>query len=430
MSARPLLVVFVAVLATLLAPSAAVPVVQHDRDVVEFDLRTGKLPPTSAQRAAAKRMRAAVTWNRLGTPASLSKRGKFLATGIRGRNATAAARAWLNANKRVLGLRSTAGLVLEADSRLSASRGHAVSFRQVFDGVEAAEGGLVTVGLTGSAARRWKVAYVSSSLSRETSLVPGAVELSPAQAWARAARASGESFTTADVEATKRSGEYRSLRVDGLESLQQVRLVAFPTPRLGVLPAYESLVVDKAASTGERVYVDARDGRILARFNLALNLAEAEQVAPVTVPFSGTLPTTANSCAPRTVRSRSAPAFASCACSRTPTTRARTFSCRLYRDTTLVATSLDVGFTPEAIQYAAGRRRSGGQLLRRRLRLRHAARASDLQRHVHHRRLTGTSSVPRALAGLPGEPTARPAPGLTRGGTRAPTRVSCGAGTR
>ncbi len=351
MSARPLLVVFVAVLATLLAPSAAVPVVQHDRDVVEFDLRTGKLPPTSAQRAAAKRMRAAVTWNRLGTPASLSKRGKFLATGIRGRNATAAARAWLNANRRVLGLRSTAGLVLEADSRLSVSRGHAVSFRQVFDGVEAAEGGLVTVGLTGSAARRWKVAYVSSSLSRETSLVPGALELSPAQGWARAARASGESFTTADVEATKRSGEYRSLRVDGLESLQHVRLVAFPTPRLGVLPAYESLVVDKAASTGERVYVDARDGRVLARFNLALNLAEAEQVAPVTVPFSGTLPTTANSCAPAHgpfavgAGVRFLRVFANA------DNPGQDILLRLFRDTTLVAVSPDVGFTPEAIQY-------------------------------------------------------------------------------
>ena len=105
MRARPLLwVVCAAVLATMLVPGAAVSVVQHDQDVVEFDVRTGKLLPTSAQRAAASRMGAAVTWNRLGTPASLSKRGKFLATGIRGQNAVAAARAWLNANKTVLGL--------------------------------------------------------------------------------------------------------------------------------------------------------------------------------------------------------------------------------------------------------------------------------------------------------------------------------------
>ena len=99
----------------------------------------------------------------------------------------------------MLGLRSTAGLVLDADTRLSASSGHAVNFRQVFDGVEAAEGGLVTVGLTGSAAKRWKVAYVSSSLSRATTLAPGAIELSPAAGLARAAHATGEGFSIADV---------------------------------------------------------------------------------------------------------------------------------------------------------------------------------------------------------------------------------------
>ena len=298
MRARPLLwVVCIAVLATMLVPGAAVSVVQHDQDVAEFDVRTGKLLPTSAQRAAASRMGAAVTWNRLGTPASLSKRGKFLATGIRGQNAVAAARAWLNANKAVLGLGSTAGLVLDSDTRMTASRGHAVNFRQVFDGIETAEGGLVTVGLTGSAARRWKIAYVSSSLTRSTELASGSIGLSPAQAWARSASAVGDDYSAADVHAGKRLGGWQTLNVEGSDSVQRVKLVAFPTPRAGVLPAYESLVVDKSAATADRVFVDARDGRMLARFSMVHNLAE-QAVAPVTIPFAGELPAVNGGCAP------------------------------------------------------------------------------------------------------------------------------------
>ncbi|HXV32761.1 MAG TPA: M36 family metallopeptidase [Gaiellaceae bacterium] len=298
MSPRPLLVVVcVAVLAAMFVPGAAVSVVQHDHDAVEFDMRTGKLPPTSAQRSAAKRMGAAVTWNRLGTPASLSKRGKFLATGIRGKNAVAAARTWLRRNTAVLGLSSTAGLVLDSDTRMAASRGHAVNFRQVFDGIEAAEGGLVTVGVTGSAARRWKVAYVSSSLTRSTELASGSIRLSGAQAWARAAEVVGEDYSAADIHRGKRFGGWQTLNVEGADSVQRVKLVAFPTPRAGVVPAYESLVVDKSAATAERVFVDARDGSLLARFNLVHNFAE-QAVVPVTIPFSGELPPVNGGCAP------------------------------------------------------------------------------------------------------------------------------------
>ncbi len=350
MGARPLWwVVCAAVLAGLLIPGAAVSVVQHGEDAVEFDSRTGKLRPTGAQRAAAKTMGAAVTWNRFGTPASLSKRGKFLATGIRGQNAVAAARAWLDANKAVFGLSSTAGLRLDSDARLTASRGHAVNFRQVFDGVETADGGLVTVGITGSAASGWKVAYVSSSLTRSTSLAPGSVELSARQGWAEAAQATGESFSASDVETAKSSGEYKSLRVEGADSLQYVRLVAFPTPGRGVLPAYESLVVDKANAKGERVFVDARDGTLLARFNLVHNLAESAFV-PVTIPFSGTLPATDGGCAPRNGPFAVGPGVRFLRVFANANTPAQDIVLHLYLDTTLIA-SADTGFTPEVIHY-------------------------------------------------------------------------------
>jgi extracellular elastinolytic metalloproteinase len=342
-----------AVLASLLVPGTAGSVVQiadETADRADFDVRTGKLKPTQAQRAAAARLGAAVTWNRFGTPASLSKRGKYLATGIRGQNAVAAARAWLTANRAVLGLSSTAGLVLDSDTRLAASRGHAVNFRQVFDGLEAAEGGLVTVGVTGSAASRWKVAYVSSSLSRSPALAPGRVTLSPAQAWARAAQAAGQEASAADVRTTKRVGEWQTLRVEGADTLQRVRLVGFPTPRSGVFPAYESLVVDKSAVAADRIFVDARNGRVLARFNLVHNLAESA-VAPVTIPFSGELPPVNGGCAPRhgpfAVGSgvRFLRVFADA------DGIGQDIVLRLFFGTTLVATG-DVFIEPEVIHYA------------------------------------------------------------------------------
>jgi extracellular elastinolytic metalloproteinase len=353
MGRRPWIVVaLAAVLAAMLVPGSAVSVVQHDHDgdSAEFDVRTGVAAPTAAQRAAVKRSGATVIWNRFGTPASLSKRGKFLATGIRGANAVAAARSWLNANKAILGLRSTSGLVLDGDTRLSASNGHAVNFRQVFDGIEAAEGGLVTVGITGTAARGWRVAYVSSSLSRATTLAPGAIRLSPAEGLAHAAQAAGDGFSVAKVTTAKDAGGYESFKVDGVDSLQHVKLVSFPTPRGGVVPAYESLVVNKEEGQAHRIYVDARDGRVLARFNAVFNLADQELV-PVTIPFSGTLLTTPNSCAPRhgpfVVGSgvRFLRVFANA------DNPGQDILLRLYRDAALVATSPDIGFTPEAIQY-------------------------------------------------------------------------------
>jgi hypothetical protein len=346
------LVVFAVVFATLLVPGAAVSVVQIADEAAqpaEFDSRTGKLAPTRAQRAAVKQLKAAVTWNRFGTPASLTRRGKFLATGIDGRNSAEAARNWLESNRALLGLRSTADLRLESDSPLRGSRGHAVNFRQVFEGLRASDGGLVTVGLTGTAARGWNVAYVSSSLTRDTALADGEIALSPEQGWARGARAAGVSASVGDVSDAKDSGRWQSLRVEGLDLLQQVKLVAFPTLRAGVAPAYESLVVDKAGGKAERVFVDARTGSVLARFSLVHNLAESA-LAPVTIPFSGTLPPVDGGCAPRNGPFTVGSGVRFLRVLANADTPAQDIILKLYRDATLIAQS-DTGFTPEVIHY-------------------------------------------------------------------------------
>ena len=183
-----------AALVALLTPGAARSVVQiaDSNARADYDVRTSRVAPTQAQRAAVARLGARVTWNRFGTPASLTRYGRFLATGVAGKTAAAAARSWLQANRGLFGLQSAAGLALDADNPLRGSRGHAVSFRQVFDGLETSEAGLVTVGLTGSAASGWKVAYASSSLTKSSDLAGGKVTLTPARAWVRSAQAVGE----------------------------------------------------------------------------------------------------------------------------------------------------------------------------------------------------------------------------------------------
>ena len=99
-----------------------------------------------------------MSWNQFGTPASLTRYGKFLARGVRGKTAPDAARWYLNRHKALFGLSSLDGLRLESMNRLVGSNGYAVNFRQVFGNLETSESGLVTVGVTGSR-KRWKIAY-------------------------------------------------------------------------------------------------------------------------------------------------------------------------------------------------------------------------------------------------------------------------------
>jgi extracellular elastinolytic metalloproteinase len=350
---RPLFWAASAILAcVLLTPSAAVAVVAHEHDSAgtpEFDSRTAVKAPTRTQRLLAKRLRAAVTWSQFGTPATLTRHGRFLASGIRARNAVGAARAWLRANRTLLGLGSTANLVLDRDTRLSGSRGHAVNFRQRFGRLLATDGGLVTVGLTGSAARGWKVAYVSSSLTKDRAAA-GRARLSAAQAWVRAAHSVGESYALTDVQAMRRSRGWLHLRVAGADALQQVKLVAFPTVRRGVAPAWETLVTEQAEARAYRIFVDARDGRILARYGLVQNLA-AGLAVPATTLFSGELPETDGGCR----QPRHGP-FAVGAGIRALDVVAsadhplQDIVLRLYFGTTLVAEA-DSFFTPESIHY-------------------------------------------------------------------------------
>jgi extracellular elastinolytic metalloproteinase len=290
----------IAALGVVMVPSSgfsAAVIHEHEADgAAEFDSRVGKIAPTKLQRAQAKRLKASVSWSRFGTPASLSRHGKALARGIRARTAADAARWYLDRHKALFGLGSIDQLELMSANKLAGSNGYAVNFRQIFGQLQAAEGGLVTVGVTGTARRGWKVVHVSSALTRDRTLA-GGVKLSAAQAWVTAAKEVGLRKSIVDVLTWKQARGWTQLGVSGLQA-QQTKLVAFPTIRSGVIPAYESIVLDVDKTLAQRVFVDARNGRVLARASLVDHAASGLKLMATTHTFNGEVPATDGACGP------------------------------------------------------------------------------------------------------------------------------------
>jgi hypothetical protein len=325
----------------------------------DLDVRSGKIAPTAAQRADARALGGEVAWNQFGTPSSLVDPGGSLATGVTGASATDAARAFMSTNRSLFRLSSTSGLELLSDNRLARIDAHAVTLRQAPGGVNAAGGGLVTVGVvkTGGA---WKVVSVSSSLSGDETLASGA-RMNLAQGWQRAAVGVGRSTSLARISRARRTARvakgWTGLRVAGLRDTQQSREVAFPTVSRGYVPAVESIVVDSsgAVPSAYHVVVDARTGAMLERNNLVdsegVSDATAAAAAVPTVPFSGELPPVDGGCdtpkGPITVPAgnpRAVIAFADAAVPQ------QDIVLKLFRGDTLLATG-DTGTTPERIRF-------------------------------------------------------------------------------
>jgi extracellular elastinolytic metalloproteinase len=289
------------VAACVFLPAGSAPAVvqlgEEHAERPDFDSRRGELAPTAAQRDVVRDMRARAEWNRFGTPSSVVRHGGYLDSSVAGRTAVAAAGNWLRANRRLFRLSSIGALELAGDSALRQSRGHAVSFRQTFGGVEASDGGTVTVGLTRGGGG-WRVAYASSTITGDESIA-GRARLGAAQAWQRAARSVGKVRSLAQIQRVssgkRRLPGWELLEVTALADVQSVRRVAFPTIRGGVLPAHEALVVDNDQPEPEayRVFVDARNGRVLARQSLVDHSHEGP--SPVFT-FSGELPAAEGAC--------------------------------------------------------------------------------------------------------------------------------------
>ena len=286
------LTLLLSVVLSLLAAAPALAAGSGERSVEplpDVDNRSGSVAPTARQLQLAARLDARAEWNRFGTPSSLVKHGGYLATGVAGADAESAARSWVSANKGLFGLGSVDGLALDNDSPLVGSDGHAVTFRQEFGGLAAGQDGLLTVGLTGTAANGWKVAYVSSSVSPETAL-SGSAQISGVQAWLAAAADVGRGTTIASVGNVRTERGWTVFDVSGFAAPQRARLRAVPIPGGAPVPAFETIVVHgSAAPAGYKHFVDARSGAVLVREDL-VEQAQAPQT------FSGDLGATDGSC--------------------------------------------------------------------------------------------------------------------------------------
>ncbi len=254
------------------APAPAVPsVVAVDGDDVvddlgldDLDARSGSVRPSTAARSQVAALGARVTWNQFGTPASLIAPRGFLATGLSD-NAVRAARSFVSANKALFRLSAAGVRNLEVvnNSRLEDSPGHVVLFRQRFGSLEAAQDGMITVGVV-----QGKVAYVSSSAVGDGN-APAAAQIKPVAAWRTAAASVDRATAAAGISDVRTERGWTTFTARGLDQEQKVRLVALPTPRDGVRPAFETIVYGAGVADPHAytVFVDAVSGDVLLRIN-------------------------------------------------------------------------------------------------------------------------------------------------------------------
>jgi extracellular elastinolytic metalloproteinase len=254
--------------AAALMPSAGLGVANIEEiheDLADFDVR-GAESPTPAQRGLAADLRADVSWNRAGTAKSLFRSRGYLSKPLRARTPAAAARMWLRGHRALFKLESLKSLRLDRVARLGRN-GRAVIFREVIGGRESYDG-LATVALVRQGAR-WRVAYVSSSLSGQSRLT-GRARIGAADAFVRAAANVGHRASLVEVDRAGQSGTWQLLKTARLRGVQSARSVVFATPS-GAVPAYQTVLAHQARNGELLSYghvVDARTGRVLARQNL------------------------------------------------------------------------------------------------------------------------------------------------------------------
>ncbi len=256
----------------------------------DYDSRASAAP-TADQLSAASALGAEVSWNRFGVASSVSNSGKFIAKGIQATDAVSAARAWLDANKLLFQLDSTASLVAVATKPLvGTTDDYAVVFRQQADGVASTDG-VATVAVVGSKDAGWNVAYASSSLTGGSTDATGSDALAPAVAWTEAANDAGVNVSVVDVTPESTEAGTTTLAVHGLSQKQHVKKAVFATPHSGARKAYDATVTTNADGNLEsyQVVVDAQTGDVLYRQNLVDYIADNPTwLAPQhSMPFNG-----------------------------------------------------------------------------------------------------------------------------------------------
>jgi extracellular elastinolytic metalloproteinase len=226
-----------------------------------FDQREGRKAPTGRQEAVAAALKVTVRWNDFGTPQSLIRYGGFLAEGLPSDPATAA-RQWIADNRTLFRLSEEGVEALELVNAAPIGAGSVVLFQQRFGDLPSRPDGLVTVGVVDG-----KVAYLSSSITGDET-ASGVPTLSAEEAFRIAARNVGVTVEATDISDVREEDGWMVMTVAGFDQPQRVRLVALPTPRDGVRPAYETLLADPEASFAFTHFVDARTGEALIRESL------------------------------------------------------------------------------------------------------------------------------------------------------------------
>jgi extracellular elastinolytic metalloproteinase len=232
----------------------------------DIDNRQGQRAPSSTQRALARDRGATATWNRFGTPRSLTRTRGYIATGLP-TDPVATARRWIAENRGLLGLSAAAADDLEVVSDAPIGAGRAILLRQRFDGLPAGRDGMLAVGV-----RNGRVAYASSSLARTTAL-SGERRLSAEEAVRAAAARAG-----IELGALSRGRPEAGWTVFDASSLThpaRARLVAVPTPTDGARRAWETELIDNTASPAAYAsFIDAETGDVLVRESLVDHLVD------------------------------------------------------------------------------------------------------------------------------------------------------------
>ncbi len=242
----------------------------HEADLADVDTRRASIPPSQAQLDAVAELGAVARWTDFGTAQSLIRHGGFLASGIEAVSAADAALAFLDQNRALYRLDSTAGLEVETVAPLGAD-GRVVVLRQTLDGLPVSPDGAASIGLVRSAGG-WKVAYASSTLVSSDELA-NAADLTGPEALATALAAAGENVSVVERDGAGTVNGWRRLEVAGLRDDQLVRRVAFATPRRGVRLAFETVYTD-GVDAGYRHIVDAASGDILYREGIVEQLVD------------------------------------------------------------------------------------------------------------------------------------------------------------
>ncbi|MGE5719706.1 MAG: M36 family metallopeptidase [Nocardioidaceae bacterium] len=213
----------------------------------DLDRRRGEVRPTAAQEAAARRFPGEVRWNEYGTPASVVA-DRPLARDLPA-SPDRSARAYLSQNRALFGLDEAAVDSLETLAVVPVGEGSIVTLRQRVDGLPLTQGGLVTVAVRGDS-----VLHVSSSLTRDTGVLPKSA-LDEAAAQRLAVGGSGLDAQAAEIIRTRR--------------------VAVPTPSDGTRSAYEVVLAEKGGEGAAfTVLVDSTTGDLLVREDLVDHLED------------------------------------------------------------------------------------------------------------------------------------------------------------